>query len=169
MRNIKSGSIINLNLKSMKKSVVTKTEYEKEWMPPSGDSLLHFHWVEMENGDKGSYCSKSKDQEKFVVGVEVEYEFTPGAGDSHGKIKPHYQKSDSDFKGGASSVDEAKRQEIISRQNVLNRATEICIHNANVRPAGAQGEPSDCSVSVDQVLNVAGTLAIWVTDNGRLL
>ena len=170
MRSIKSGFFINLNhIQMQKKAKVLEVKYEKSWSPPDG-GLLHFHWVKMDNGDEGSYCSKSEKQDKFVVGQEVEYDFTPPAGDSHGKIKPIYNQQGGGHQGGRSkgSYNDPKRQEMIIRQSCLERATELEIHNANCR-VPEDGNPVDCSVDPDRIMARADVYAQWVTKNGDLL
>lgn len=57
--------------------------------------LFYVHFIQMENGDKGEYNSKEAQQNKFVVGQEVSYEYIPNKDPQYlGKIK-HVQK---DFK-----------------------------------------------------------------------
>ena len=75
--------------------------------------------VEMENGNAGEYSSKTKDQDKFVVGEEVQYEFVDG---KFPKIKPYYNKDNYSFtKGGGENPD---RQRLIIRQSTLKTAVE---------------------------------------------
>ena len=60
--------------------------------------------VEMDNGDKGEYLSKSEDQDKFVVGADTDYEYHINPTyPNNPKIKVHYvQKSGGGFSGGGS-------------------------------------------------------------------
>ena len=60
----------------MKKSIVKNVQGNGTWEGKFG--LMYKFEVEMENGDSGEYSSKSKEQTKFVVGEEVEYEFIDG-------------------------------------------------------------------------------------------
>ena len=80
-----------------KTSKPTKVEFSKEFSTDHG-TLYGFN-VEMENGDKGLYNSKSKDNPKFKVGEPIEYEVeekTSKSGTKYNKLKPA-QKS---FGGG---------------------------------------------------------------------
>jgi len=58
---------------------------------------MHVHSVSFDNGDTGEYSSKSATQDKFVVGQQADYEFTPSNGTYPAKIKPVQQQN---FKGG---------------------------------------------------------------------
>jgi hypothetical protein len=69
-----------------KKGEVKKTAFYKEVDLEHGK--FYSHIVEMENGDKGSYLSKNKDQKKFVEGQEVEYTFEDKGDPKYNKIKP---------------------------------------------------------------------------------
>ena len=68
-----------------KKSIVTSVTPNGSWEGKFG-TMYKFE-VSFENGDVGEYSSKSEEQTKFVVGSEVEYEFTDG---KYPKVKPHY-------------------------------------------------------------------------------
>ena len=105
----------------MKKSIVKNVQGNGTWEGKFG--LMYKFEVEMENGDSGEYSSKSKEQTKFVVGEEVEYEFIDG---NFPKIKPVNTFNNSG--GGASySNKNDDIQKMIVRQSSLNRAADICI------------------------------------------
>lgn len=69
-----------------KKDKVKKTAFYKEVDLEHGK--FYSHIVEMENGDKGSYLSKNKDQNKFVEGQETEYTFEDKGDPKYNRIKP---------------------------------------------------------------------------------
>lgn len=69
----------------IKKSVVTNVQPNGTWDGKYG--LMYKFDVTFENGDSGSYLSKYEDQTKFVVGQEVQYEYTGG---DYPRVKPHY-------------------------------------------------------------------------------
>jgi hypothetical protein len=69
----------------IKKSVVTQVSPNGTWEGKYG--LMYKFNVSFENGDTGGYLSKIEDQTKFIVGREVEYEFTDG---DYPKVKPYY-------------------------------------------------------------------------------
>lgn len=54
----------------------------------SNGQTYHVHSIEMENGDKGEYSSKSPNQDKLKVGEEANYEYHPATGNFPPKIKP---------------------------------------------------------------------------------
>src|SRR6056297_1033396 len=71
-----------------KKSKVKTVKFLKEWEHDQYGKFYSFG-IRMENDDAGYYNSKSKDQNKFVEGQEVEYEYeSPKEGGTYGKIKP---------------------------------------------------------------------------------
>ncbi len=89
------------------------------------------HEVEFDNGDKGFYLSKTKDQAKFVVGETVTFEHTPH--DKWPKVKPvdpnfvnslHIDnKSPNGFNAPANvSYQNSNKDELICRQNALTSA-----------------------------------------------
>jgi hypothetical protein len=81
----------------MKKAKVTKvTKFEKK--DNYGNTSFQ---IELENGDKGFYTSKSEEQTKFVVGKECEYNIE----EKEGKTGKKYYKitipqSENAFTGG---------------------------------------------------------------------
>tara|TARA_R100000781_G_scaffold15258_2_gene12594 strand:+ start:3438 stop:3839 length:402 start_codon:yes stop_codon:yes gene_type:complete len=76
----------------IKKSVVTVTQPNGTWEGKYG--LMYKFIIEFENGDRGSYLSKSETQNKFIIGNETEYEYTGG---EYPKIKPHYANPTSNY------------------------------------------------------------------------
>ena len=71
-----------------KTSKVTRADYYSGHDWESHGKTFYVHEIEFENGDSGEYSSISQEQNKFVVGQEVEYELMPGKGDYAAKIKP---------------------------------------------------------------------------------
>ena len=69
----------------IKKSVVVAASPNGTWEGKYG--LMYKFLIEFENGDRGSYLSKSENQNKFITGNETEYEYTGG---EYPRIKPHY-------------------------------------------------------------------------------
>lgn len=102
----------------MKTSIVNHVEFKKEFDGKYGTSYVFY--IEMQNGDKGEYTSKSRDQKKFIVGQEAKYE-TETISNEYGtfqKIKPIQENS---FGGGVRGRSPEERLEII-RQSCLERA-----------------------------------------------
>ena len=66
-----------------KKSIVKNVQGNGTWEGKFG--LMYKYEVEMENGDMGEYSSKSENQNKFIVGQQVDYEYIEG---KYPKIKP---------------------------------------------------------------------------------
>jgi hypothetical protein len=81
-----------------KKGIVTNATYKNSYDGNNG--TVYYHTIEFDNGDKGSYGSKSQDQNKFVVGKETDYEWVK---DDKGyiKIKPVQQGGGGGFRGAA--------------------------------------------------------------------
>ena len=101
----------------LKTSKVKSVQANGTWEGNFG--LMYKFEVEMENGNAGEYSCKTKDQEKFVVGEEVQYEFEDGR---FPKIKPYYNKGNFSYtKGGGENPD---RQRLIIRQSTLKTAVE---------------------------------------------
>ena len=106
--------------------------------------------IDFQNDDCGEYSSKSKDQNKFVIGEEVEYEFIDG---KFPKVKPVYQKPDfasNGFSGGYKKDDTV--QKMIVKQSSLKSAVDYC-------------SGGNCSTS--DVLKVAQEFVDWVMENKK--
>lgn len=90
----------------LKTSKVKSVQANGTWDSKFGGTFYKFE-VEMENGNAGEYSSKTKDQDKFVVGEEVQYEFEDGR---FPKIKPYYNKGNliSASKGGYTDADKMR-------------------------------------------------------------
>mgnify|MGYP003132056597 CR=1 FL=1 len=99
----------------LKTSKVKNVQSNGTWEGKFG--LMYKFEVEMEDGNVGEYSSKSKEQDKFVVGKEMEYEYDGG---KFPKIKPHYNKGN--FTGGFKGNDD--RQRAINRWAGLGRAID---------------------------------------------
>ena len=132
----------------VKKSKVTNVQSNGTWEGKFG--LMYKFEVEFENDDCGEYSSKSKDQNKFVIGEEVEYEFIGG---KFPKVKPVYQKPDfasNGFSGGYKKDDTV--QKMIVKQSSLKSAVDYC-------------SGGNCSTS--DVLKVAQEFVDWVMENKK--
>ena len=99
---------------------------------------------EIEIGEHiGEYASKSKDQTKFVVGQQAEYDFIGG---KYPKIKPVYNKP---FTSGNKSFnDNPERQLMIVKQSSIKVASDLCI---------AEGK-----TDVNSVISKAEEIIKWV-------
>ena len=122
----------------LKTSKVKNVQANGTWEGKFG--LMYKFEVEMEDGNIGEYSSKSKDQDKFVVGKEMDYEYDGG---KFPKIKPHYNKGN--FTGGFKSNDD--RQESIIRQSSLKASIEYL--------KGAEA-------SLEEVFEAAEKMIAWV-------
>ena len=132
----------------IKKSKVTNVQNNGTWEGKFG--LMYKFEVEFSNNDWGEYSSKSKDQNKFVIGEEVEYEFIGG---KFPKVKPVYQKPDfasNGFSGGYKKDDNV--QKMIVKQSSLKAAVDYC-------------SGGNCSTS--DVLKVAQEFVDWVMENKK--
>lgn len=126
-----------------KKSKVTSVQSNGTWEGSYG-TMYKFE-VSFENGDTGEYSSKSKDQNKFVIGHETEYEFTDG---KYPKVKPVYNPPT----GGSFNKfnNDPNRQKMIVKQSSLKVASDLCIANKKT--------------DLDSVFNVAEQIVAWVMD-----
>ena len=93
--------------------------------------LFYKFEIEMDNGDIGEYSSKSKDQNKFVLGQETEYEWHSRNvnGKVYHNIKPVKQEFQPNRSGGGFQKPTNPDRDVqIVRQSSLNRATDLCIN-----------------------------------------
>ena len=123
----------------IKKSKVTSAQPNGTWEGKFG--LMYKSEISFENGDAGEYSSKNREQDKFVVGKETEYEFIGG---NFPKVKPVYQKPQS-FGGGGFKKDD-NVQKMIVKQSSLKAAVDYC---------------NDCC-RVEDVIKVAQKFTDWV-------
>lgn len=124
-------------------SVSPKGDYQLR----DGKTLYKF-FVSMDNGDSGEYSSVKADQDKFVVGQEVEYELS--STQYGNKIKPVYSQVNSG--GGYTpkySAGGDDKQKMIVKQSCLKAAVDL------LKDKGAK--------STD-VLKVADSFVEWVLE-----
>ena len=126
-----------------KKSKVISVQSNGTWEGSYG-TMYKFE-VSFENGDTGEYSSKSKDQNKFVIGHETEYEFTDG---KYPKVKPVYNPAS----GGSYNKfnNDANRQKMIVKQSSLKCAVDLCI--------------ADNKTDLHSVFKVANNIVRWVME-----
>ena len=129
----------------IKKSKVKNVQGGGTWSPKDNpDKIFYGFEVEMENGDIGQYSSIKQDQDKFVVGQEMEYEYIDG---KYPRIKPVYQKPG--FGGFKENPD---RQRKIDRWAGLGRAIDY-LHGT---------QPTE-----EQVFKQAERWIDWVNDEPK--
>ena len=106
----------------IKKSKVKSVQANGTWEGKFG--MMYKFEVEFENEDFGEYSSKTQDQNKFVIGQEMEYEFIDG---HFPKVKPVYQKPDfvSNGVSGSYKKDDTV-QKLIVKQSSLKAAVDYC-------------------------------------------
>ena len=120
-------------------SVSPKGDYQLR----DGKTLYKF-FVSMDNGDSGEYSSVKPDQDKFIVGQEVEYELS--STQYGNKIKPVYAQGG--YTPSYSSGGDDK-QKMIVKQSCLKAAVDL------LKDKGAK--------STD-VLKVADSFVEWVLE-----
>lgn len=130
----------------LKTSKVKSVQANGTWESKRGDTFYKFE-VEMENGNAGEYSSKTKDQEKFIVGEEVQYEFEDGR---FPKIKPYYNKGNYPFTKG-DGENQTKQMNIV-RQSSLKSAVDFC----------SKGE-----CTVEEVLKIAQQFVDFVMQENK--
>lgn len=124
-------------------SVSPKGDYQLR----DGKTLYKF-FVSMDNGDSGEYSSVKAEQDKFLVGQEVEYELS--STQYGNKIKPVYSQVNSG--GGYApkySAGGDDKQKMIVKQSCLKAAVDL------LKDKGAK--------STD-VLKVADSFVEWVLE-----
>ena len=105
----------------MAKSKVLKAEPNGSWEGQNG--TLYKYTILFDNGDQGEYSSKSDDQNKFVVGEEVEYERIDKGKYIH--IKPIYNfQPNSNY----APKKDGNVQEYIIKQSSLNVLLIFVLH-----------------------------------------
>lgn len=113
--------------------------------------MMYRFEVEMENGDTGEYSSKYQDQNKFQVGVEVEY--TIESRDYNGKtfynIKPVLQQMNAQGfqSGGAYKGRNEETNNQIIRQTCIKVAGELAVAE---------------KILPEQILDIASQLVVYV-------
>lgn len=119
----------------VKKSKVMSVQANGTWEGSYG--VMFKNEIVFQNGDVGEYSSKNKDQNKFEVGAESEYEYTSG---QYPKIKPHYSQSaqggGGGFKGGFSGGGKSDEvQNKIVRQSMLKASVDFHAINPQLKPS----------------------------------
>lgn len=102
----------------IKRSKVVSVQANGTWEGKFG--LMYKSEVAFENGDAGEYSSKTREQQKFVVGQEAEYTFTGG---NYPKVKPVYQQPQNNPSKGFKKDDNI--QKMIVKQSSLKAAVEF--------------------------------------------
>jgi hypothetical protein len=131
----------------IKTSKVKKVQANGTWEGKFG--MMYKFEVEFEDGNAGEYSSKSQDQDKFIEGQEMEYEFIDG---NFPKIKPVYHKPD--FVSGSSNGVYKKDdtvQKLIVKQSSLKAAVDFC----------------DDTSSLKDVIKVAQEFVDWVMEDKK--
>lgn len=128
-------------------SKVTKADFKDSYTSTHGE-LFNF-WIEFENGDKGYYSSKSRDQQKFVIGSAADYEkeAKEGKNGQYFKIKPAKPQN---FSGNGSYNGAGKKSSNASF--ALSYAKDLGIANIN------QGK----TIHADDVTKVADHFLTWL-------
>ena len=120
-----------------KRSKVTNVQASGTWDGKFG--MMYKFEVEFENGDAGEYSSKSKDQTKFLTGVETDYEYIDG---KFPKVKPVWVQSQQQINTGSNnqSIKPDNVQDMIVKQSSLKAAVEFCNKDCTVEHIIANAE-----------------------------
>lgn len=114
----------------VKKSKVMSVTPNGTWEGNYG-VMFKFEIV-FQNGDVGEYSSKNKDQNKFEVCTETEYEYFGG---KYPKIKPHYSKPMATPSQAFGKSDDVKIK--IVRQSMLKASVDFHAINPEHKPTEA--------------------------------
>ncbi len=134
-------------MKTAKVDVVT---FKKEFTSQYG--TLYSFEVKFNNGDTGLYNSKTKEQSKFIVGVEVEYELETKTNDrgSWNVVKPVMAQKP--FAGGGFGKAAPKNENSIIAQSSIKASVELIC-------AG--------KIDIKDLLPTAEKIMIWVKEKGK--
>lgn len=133
-----------------KRGVVNSVQANGTWQGKFG--LMYKYEVSI-GEDVGEYSSKSENQNKFVIGQEVDYEVTQGQFGN--KIKPSFQQNaPQSFGGGGGGfkTNDSDKQMMIVKQSSLNRAVDMLIAD---------------KIPKKDVLKVAQSFADWVMETPK--
>ena len=120
-----------------KRSKVTNVQASGTWDGKFG--MMYKFEVEFENGDAGEYSSKSKDQTKFLTGVETDYEYIDG---KFPKVKPVWVQNQQQINTGSNNqtTKPDNVQDMIVKQSSLKAAVEFCNKDCTVEHIIANAE-----------------------------
>ncbi len=107
-----------MNQFEIKTSKVKTAKYDGTWQD------LHKYTITFENGDQGTYFSKSDNQEKFKAGTETTYKYD----ELKNRVKPHWEGNQQNSDHTYTSKND-NREIYIIRQSSLKCATEYVIAN----------------------------------------
>lgn len=113
----------------VKKGIVEQVIANGTWEGKYG--VMYKFEVVFTNGDVGEYSSKSKDQNKFEVGAEVEYEFTDG---KFPKVKPHYSKPPGSYQSKSYGKSDDVQEKIV-RQSMLKASIDFWAISPELKPS----------------------------------
>ena len=114
----------------VKKSKVISVTPNGTWEGNYG--VMYKFEIVFQNGDVGEYSSKSKDQNKFEVNAETQYEYTGG---KFPKIKPHYAKPMATPTQAFGKSDDVQIK--IVRQSMLKASVDFHAINPELKPCEA--------------------------------
>ena len=118
----------------LKTSKVKNVQSNGTWETKTEPIKTYYKFeIQMEDGIVGEYSSIKKEQDKFIVGQEMDYEYDGGR---FPKIKPIYTKSN--FTGGFKGNDD--RQRAINRWAGLGRAIDYLGASASEEQLYKQAE-----------------------------
>lgn len=117
----------------VKKSKVMSVQANGTWEGSYG--LMYKFEIVFQNGDVGEYSSKSKDQNKFEVGAETEYEYMGG---KFPKVKPVYSQQGAGSQTSSPAKSFGKSDDVqtkIVRQSMLKAAVDFHAINPELKPS----------------------------------
>lgn len=115
----------------VKKGIVESVQSNGSWQNKEKTRLFYAFEVSFTNGDVGVYSSINKDQNKFEVGAEVEYEFTDG---KFPKVKPHYSKPPGSFQSKSYGKSDDVQVKIV-RQSMLKASIDFWAISPELKPS----------------------------------
>ena len=115
----------------VKKGIVESVQSNGSWQNKEKTRTFFAFEVSFTNGDVGVYSSINKDQNKFEVGAEVEYEFTDG---KFPKVKPHYSKPPGSYQSKSYGKSDDVQEKIV-RQSMLKASIDFWAISPELKPS----------------------------------
>jgi len=136
----------------IKNGKIESVQANGTWQTGDGSKTFYKFEVSFTDGTVGEYSSIHKEQNKFEVGTETDYEYYGG---KFPKIKPVYAKPSTPFNGGG-SASFGKSEDVqtaIIRQSMLKASVDFWAIDPKLKP------------SIDDVLKTAERFVLFVRGN----
>jgi len=149
----------------MAKGKVKEVTFNREWAPDSGAFINYYFNIQIEKEDNtilnGFFSTNKKDQNKFIVGSEIEYRIIEGKEDKNGQPKidrPETDKSPKAVTGKKWKRDVTVRRSIIAQSSLDTAVTAL---NAIIN-TWPELKVQDKITKISQVGSIADNMMKWI-------